>query len=64
MARYIVVNLPERQKRPGTKSAKASGCTCPIIDNHYGKGYWGDGGRYGWVVSDGCPTHGQEVRSK
>jgi hypothetical protein len=47
---------------PGTKEAIEAGCTCPVIDNNYGRGipikiiggtiqmaYWMDGA---------CPLHG------
>ena len=42
---------------PGTEDAHAKGCTCPIIDNHYGKGRGGDGERYGWYMMGNCPLH-------
>jgi hypothetical protein len=47
---------------PGTKEAIEAGCTCPVMDNNYGKGipiktkdgtiqtaYW---------MEDNCPLHG------
>lgn len=40
---------------PGSKEARALGCTCPVIDNHHGHG--ADG--YFWV-SENCPLHGEE----
>jgi hypothetical protein len=59
-----VTLLYERHKRPGTISAFKSGCTCSIIDNHYGKGYRGDGSRWGWVMSETCPIHGSKEVTK
>lgn len=40
---------------PGSEEAVKAGCTCPIIDNHYGAGF---GGRY-WMNED-CPIHGNK----
>jgi hypothetical protein len=53
---------------PGTKEAIEAGCTCPVLDNNYGRGipiktkdgtiqtgYWMDGA---------CPLHGFEEPSK
>lgn len=45
--------------RPGSEEAQKAGCTCPIIDNSYGKGYFGDGEKHGWWVSSDCPLHGE-----
>lgn len=46
--------------KPGSDEAVKAGCTCPRIDNHYGKGKNGDGERYGWFVTTGplgCSVH-------
>jgi len=40
---------------PGTEEAAKLGCTCPIIDNHYGAGYHGEAGVY--MYSGDCPIH-------
>ena len=47
---------------PGTQDAIDMGCTCPVIDNHYGKGtpLDDDGGVAFWYVQE-CPIHGLEV---
>jgi hypothetical protein len=42
---------------PGSKEAIERGCTCPVKDNHYGKGvpypkFW---------VTEGCPLHGIDL---
>lgn len=42
---------------PGSDIARRKGCTCAILDNHYGKGRGGDGLRWGWYVSGECPVH-------
>lgn len=46
--------------KPGTREAWKAGCVCPLMDNAYGKGYFGDGEKYGWVVTGGCPVHAPE----
>ena len=47
---------------PGTKEAIEAGCTCPVIDNNYGKGIpikTKDGTiQTGYWMSDNCPLHG------
>jgi len=45
--------------KPGTVEARSAGCTCPVIDNHYGRGWGGDGERYGWIMQADCPLHGR-----
>ena len=45
--------------KPGSPEAVAKGCTCPVMDNGRGKGWLGDGERFGWVVNEDCPLHGQ-----
>lgn len=47
---------------PGTKEAIDTGCTCPVIDNHYGKGimYDGETEPVFWH-SDSCPIHGIDI---
>ena len=57
MARKIKV-LPN----PGSKEAVKIGCTCAVLDNHYGAGIYGGRGGTFWV-SASCPLHG-DVRSK
>jgi hypothetical protein len=44
--------------KPGSGEAVQQGCTCPRMDNHHGKGYGGDGEKYGWVRRLDCPLHG------
>jgi len=40
---------------PGTEEAQSQGCVCPVIDNHYGRGYRGEEGVF--VFSMECPLH-------
>lgn len=42
---------------PGSFEAREKGCSCPVIDNHYGKGYRGDYQSY--IMSDDCKIHGR-----
>lgn len=49
---------------PGTKEAIDQGCTCPVEDNHHGKGVdGGDGERHFWYNAD-CPLHGRKSMRK
>ena len=47
---------------PGSEEAIAAGCTCPVIDNAYGKGCMGgvtdDKGQTVYIFSGDCPLHG------
>ena len=49
---------------PGSPEAVANGCTCPVIDNGYGKGYLGDGELFGWVIAESCPIHWQAQKGE
>lgn len=40
---------------PGSQAAIDQGCTCPVIDNHYGQGYQGQPGVYIYIAN--CPVH-------
>ena len=40
---------------PGSPEAVDLGCTCPIIDNHYGKG--AQGVPHLFWYTPGCPIH-------
>jgi hypothetical protein len=52
-------------EKPGSQEARQLGCTCPVVDNHYGQGIPGvkitmPGGtteRLYWI-SASCPLHG------
>lgn len=54
---YPQVTIPA----PGSPEAVSHGCTCPVLDNGYGRGYLGDGERFGWVMDERCPLHGTEA---
>lgn len=42
---------------PGSEEAVNNGCTCPVIDNHYGAGFpYGSEGMCYWINED-CPLH-------
>ena len=48
--------IKEFKPNPGSKEARDQGCTCPIIDNGYGKGCGGE-----FVIRLDCPLHTLEV---
>lgn len=39
---------------PGSEAAEKYGCTCPVIDNEYGKGF---GEPCQWVINQTCRVH-------
>ncbi len=43
---------------PGTQEAIDAGCTCPVMDNSYGHGAYGDP-KYGFYITEGCPIHAE-----
>lgn len=49
--------------QPGSKEATDTGCECPVVDNHYGKGYMGgitdDNGMTLYAIHEGCLLHGK-----
>lgn len=48
---------------PGTAEAVEAGCTCPVMDNHYGHGVpFGKGVQF-WYT-EGCPVHTNKEESK
>jgi len=49
---------------PGSLEAWSTGCACPVIDNHRGRGMPGpDGKPQFWINSD-CPIHGIQAVAK
>jgi len=46
---------------PGSPEAVDIGCTCPRMDNSYGRGYMGGvkdpEGNTVFVIAQGCPIH-------
>ena len=58
-------DLKERREmnttpNPGSDAAIEAGCTCPVLDNGHGRGVGGNGEKYGWWITEGCPLHGKE----
>ena len=49
--------LREAVANPGSDEAIAKGCICAVLDNCHGRGHLGDGEKYGWWVTEGCPLH-------
>ena len=49
-----------RLPNPGSPEAEAVGCTCPIMDNSYGKGYFMQPNVF--VYNLECRIHGEEAR--
>ena len=51
---------------PGSDEAIAAGCTCPVIDNDYGRGCMGgvkdEQGRTVFVIRLDCPVHEEEEK--
>lgn len=46
---------------PGSKEAREQGCTCPVIDNNYGHGYYVDEeGTAAFWINEACPIHGKQ----
>ena len=46
----------KNKPNPGSKEAEKAGCTCPVIDNHFGKGR-PDGS---FIFDMECPVHNWE----
>lgn len=47
----------ENKPNPGSTEAQEKGCTCPVVDNHFGEGILIDGEKSWWMTED-CPIHG------
>lgn len=45
---------------PGSETARSRGCECPVIDNHYGRGFGPSGEPPRFVISGSCPVHHAE----
>lgn len=59
MTKIKIEDLPV----PGSKEASTAGCKCPVVDNHYGKGYMDgitdDNGMTLYAIHENCPLHGK-----
>lgn len=43
---------------PGSREAVKAGCTCPIVDNHFGRGaYPTKSGPVIYIYNATCPVH-------
>lgn len=47
--------------KPGSPEALAKGCTCPVMDNHHGKGVPDGKGASQFWYTMGCPVHFPKV---
>lgn len=45
---------------PGSDAAALMGCKCPRMDNGYGRGWLGDGAKFGYVVNMECSVHNED----
>ncbi len=43
---------------PGSKEATEKGCTCPVLDNHHGRGVSQGGKEPLFWKNEHCPLHG------
>ena len=50
----------EKIPNAGSDEAFDLGCTCPIMDNEYGKGYMGMEGVF--IHTEGCPIHVESLK--
>lgn len=46
---------------PGSLEARLRGCSCPVVDNHHGKGYRGDPSQF--IRSVACTLHGTGTKA-
>ena len=46
--------ISEEVPNPGSREALDAGCTCPVVDNNFGWGYWSKGT---YAISMDCPLH-------
>jgi hypothetical protein len=42
---------------PGSPAAQDEGCTCAVMDNHYGRGVKMRDGSINFWISGDCPLH-------
>ena len=48
---------------PGSDEAIKEGCTCPVLDNYHGRGFFIDGKRC-FYISETCPVHNEFMRNE
>lgn len=58
--------MRDKPPAPGSDEAFEIGCTCPRMDNSYGRGYMGgikdEHGSILYVISGNCPIHTTKVK--
>ena len=54
------IEKEEAKPSPGSEEAQDLGCTCPVMDNEYGKGYMGMEGVF--VYNSCCSLHGEYLK--
>lgn len=54
----VIDKIPETVGHPGSYEAVLKGCSCPIIDNCYGRGYMGRS--FEFVINENCLIHGNK----
>ena len=63
----VHLELSEACPAPGSDSAIAAGCFCPVIDNARGRGYLAGekdaDGRVLYLVFSGCELHGSALQA-
>lgn len=63
MSTHTMPDIPD----PGSDEADALGCTCPRMDNAYGRGYMGgvkdENGETMFVYRTDCPVHSALLRA-
>lgn len=52
-----------KRPNPGSDEAIKAGCTCPVFDNHHGRGFLRGGAPVFWITS-GCPIHSPKAATE
>lgn len=47
---------------PGSDEARKQGCKCPVLDNEYGRGYYGNPDLF--VINEDCELHNGKDQSR
>lgn len=56
------VVMKSNTSNPGSKEALALGCACSVLDNCRGRGIFGEGEKFGWIMNGNCPLHGDDEK--
>lgn len=59
----MCVNEENKIPNPGSSQALDMGCTCPVLDNYHGRGFFYPGaeGPAFYIRAD-CPIHGERFK--